>query len=60
MVTIKLMKLRIQELYQELNSLEKAGYTKENLDRVNEIKKQAEAIKVAIRHTQQKLGLKVA
>ena len=57
MVTIKLMKLRIQELYKELADLEKAGYTEENLERVRNIKKQADGIRMAIRHTQQKLGL---
>lgn len=60
MVTIKLMKIRIAELYQELNRLEKAGYTPENLERVREIEKQANALKMAIRHKQVALGLHVA
>lgn len=60
MVTIKLMKLRIAELLKELNALEKQAPTPENLARVQEIKKQANGIRMAIRHTQQKLGLHVA
>lgn len=60
MVTIKLMKLRIAELLKELNALEKQAPTPENLARVQEIKKHANEIRMAIRHTQQKLGLHVA
>lgn len=57
MVTIKMMKLKIAELYQELNELEKAGYTPENLERVREIEEQAKRLKVAIQHKQRALGL---
>lgn len=60
MVTIKLMKIKINELEKELNALEKQAPTPENLARVQEIKKQANGIRMAIRHTQQKLGLHVA
>ena len=60
MVTIKLMKLRIQELYQELNQLEKAGPSPENLARVREIEKAAREIEVAIQHKKRALGLYVA
>lgn len=60
MVTIKLMKIRIAELYQELNRLEKAGYSEENLARVCEIEEQAKALTIAIKHMQRKLGLHVA
>ena len=60
MVTIKLMKLRIAELYQELNRLEKEGYTPANLKRVREIEKTAKGIQMAIKHKQRALGLHVA
>lgn len=60
MVTIKLMKLKIQELYQELNQLEKAGFTPENLKRVREIEERAKELKTAIKHKQRSLGLYVA
>jgi len=60
MVTIKLMKLRIDELYQELNRLEKAGPSPENLSRVRDIEKQANALKMAILHKKRSLGLYIA
>lgn len=60
MVTIKLMKIRIQELYQELNQLEKDGPSPENLARVREIERTAKSIQMAIRHKQKSLGLYVA
>ncbi len=57
MVTIKLMKLKLAELYQELNALKKAGYTPENLERVRDIEEQAKRIQVAIQHKKRSLGL---
>ena len=60
MVTINLMKLRIAELYQELNRLEKEGYTPANLERVRNIEKAANEIRTAIKHKMCVLGLRVA
>ena len=57
MVTIKLMKLKLAELYQELNALKRAGYSPENLERVRDIEEQAKRIQVAIQHKKRSLGL---
>lgn len=57
MAIIEQMKLRIAELYQELNRLEKSGYTPENLARVHEIEKQAKDLKMAISHKKKAIGL---
>lgn len=60
MVMIKIAKMKLQELDQELNQLEKKGYSKENLDRVREIQKQIKELQVVIRLRKQQLGLRVA
>ncbi len=60
MVLIKLAKMKLQELDQELNQLEKKGFSPENLDRVYEIQKQIKELKVVIRLRKQQLGLHVA
>ena len=58
MAIIKEINIRIAELYRELNRLEKAGYSPENLERVHEITKQANELKMARRMRQRQLGLK--
>jgi len=55
---IKQINLKIAELQQELNRLEKAGYSPENLQRVEEIRKQANDLRMAKRMRQRQLGLK--
>ena len=60
METIAQMKLKLAELYQELNELESAEPNLGNLKRVREIESTANAIKMAIRHTKRKFGLHVA
>ena len=60
METIAQMKLKLAELYQELHELESAEPNLDNLKRVKEIESTANAIRMAIRHTKQKLGLHVA
>ena len=60
MSTIEEMKFRIAELYQELHELENAEPCLANLKRVQEIESQANAIRMAIRHKKQQLGLRVA
>lgn len=59
MVMIKIAKMKLQELDQELNQLEKKGYSEENLDRVREIQKQIKELQVVIRLRKQQLGLHV-
>ena len=58
MAFIKQINLKIAELQQELNRLEKAGYSPENLQRVEEIRKQANDLRMAKRMRQRQLGLK--
>jgi hypothetical protein len=55
---IKEINLKIAELYQELNRLEKAGYSPENLKRVRSIQKQANDLAMARRMRQRQLGLR--
>jgi len=58
MCMIKEINLKIAELYQELNRLEKAGYSPENLKRVRNIQKQANDLAMARRMRQRQLGLR--
>lgn len=58
MCMIKEINLKIAELYQELNRLEKAGYSPENLKRVRDIQKQANDLAMARRMRQRQLGLR--
>ena len=55
-VMILQFKCDLGKLEKELFALEGAGYTPENLERVNEIKKEAFKIKNAIKHRKHQLG----
>ena len=58
MSIIKKINYELACLGQELNQLEKAGYTPENLVRVNEIRKRADELKMARRMRQRQLGMR--
>ena len=55
---IEEVNLKIAELYQELHQIEKAGYSPENIKRLDAIKKQTNELKIAIRMRQRQLGLR--
>ncbi len=58
MAIIKEINLRLAELAQELNKLEKAGYTPENMERVRQIEKLANELKMARRMRQRQIGIR--
>lgn len=58
MAIIKEINLRLAELAKELNELEKAGYTPENMERVRQIEKLANELKMARRMRQRQIGIR--
>ena len=58
MAIIKEINLRLAELAKELNKLEKDGYTPENMERVRQIEKLANELKMARRMRQRQIGIR--
>jgi len=55
---IDAMKLRINELYQEISLLKKEDPTPENLEKIRKLDRQIAELRIAIQHRRNQIGLR--
>lgn len=58
MSKIDAMKVRINEIYKEINILNKEDATPENLEKVRKLERQIAELRVAIQHRRNQIGLR--